>query len=383
MKNIFTVILSVLLALCSYSGGSVCAEVVYTTVEKIPYINARSAIAIDSKTKIVLYEKNSNQVIPMASTTKIITALVALKYGKLDKKVEISQSATVIRGSKVGYKKGEVIEIRELLYGLLLRSGNDAAIAIAEGIAGNVDEYLKIMNEFSNEIGLLDTHFESPHGLDSENHYTTAYDLAILTAKAKEINEFNKIVASKDVEAKTFGFSRSYHNINKILWTIPLANGVKTGYTGQAGKCLVTSIDMEGNDIIIVVLNCSERWKETNNIYNYINKQYEYKKISRKGDEIYKLPANKRRNEIILITKEDIIIPVKKYSEISRKIVIPSDVNLSNSKGNNIGAMQIYQDEEFLNSIPLESKDKIKNSNKTKKIFPFYFNSSENNTELK
>ena len=382
MKKIYIVSMLVLLALFSYSGGSVNAKVVCNTIERIPHISARSAVAIDSKTKIILYDKNSSQVIPMASTTKIITALVALRYGDLDKKVQISQNATGIRGSKVGYKKGELIEIRELLYGLMLRSGNDAAIAIAEGIAGSVEEYLKIMNEFSNEIGLLDTHFESPHGLDSENHYTTAYDLAILTSKAKEISQFNKIVASKEVGAETFGFSRSYHNINKILWEIPLANGVKTGYTGQAGKCLVTSVDVNGRDIVIVLLNSSERWKETNKIYDYINKQYEYRKIAGKDDEVYKLPPSSKTNEIILKTKEEIVVPVKKNSQISQKVVIPNYVNLSALKGDKIGTMQIYQDEEFLYSVALVNKDNIKKSNKIKKILSFFKNSSEYNIEL-
>ena len=237
-------------------------------------VNARAAIVMDSKSKKVLYEKNAEELIPIASTTKIMTALVAIKYGDLDKKVTISKKATSIRGSTVGYRAGENITIRELLYGLMLRSGNDAAIALAEGISGDIPSYLKLMNEYALVLGAFNTHFESPHGLDSQNHYCTAYDLAIITAKAKENAIFNKIVASKVVDGRAEGFTRSYNNINKILYLIPEANGVKTGFTGGAGKCLVSSINIKGHDVIFVVLNCTGRWEETKKLYKSVTEYY-------------------------------------------------------------------------------------------------------------
>ena len=245
---------------------------------KPPYINARCAIAIDKDTGIVLFEKSANEIVPIASTTKIMTTLVALKYGDLDRKIEISENADKIKGSTVGYKKGEKITLRELLYGLMLRSGNDAAVAIAEGIAGSVENFSKLMNEYASEIGLLNSHFVTPHGLDKDEHYSTAYDLALATAAAKKHDLFNQIVASKDVKKEEYNFTRDYHNINKILWKIPEADGVKTGYTSKAGKCLVTSSKINNNDIIIVVLNCTPRWNETTKIYNYIKNNYDFKK---------------------------------------------------------------------------------------------------------
>ncbi len=196
-----------------------------------------------------------------------MTTLVALKYGDLDRKIEISENADKIRGSVVGYRKGEKITLRELLYGLMLRSGNDAAIAIAEGIAGSIEGFSKLMNEYASEIGLLNSHFITPHGLDKDEHYSTAYDLALATATAKKYELFNKIVSSKDVKKEEYNFTRDYQNINKILWKIPEADGVKTGYTGKAGKCLVTSSKINDNDIIIVVLNCTPRWNETTKIH--------------------------------------------------------------------------------------------------------------------
>ena len=156
-------------------------------------VSARNAIALDSKTKQVLFEQNANEIVPMASTTKILTALVAITHGNLDREVTISKNAAFIRGSKVGYVAGEKIRLRELLYGLMYKSGNDAAIAIAEDIGGSIEGFAKIMNDYAISLGLINSHFESPHGLDSPKHYTCAYDLALLTTKAMENDLFCQI----------------------------------------------------------------------------------------------------------------------------------------------------------------------------------------------
>ncbi|MDR5587271.1 MULTISPECIES: D-alanyl-D-alanine carboxypeptidase [Clostridium] len=233
-------------------------------------VNARCAIALDRESKEVLFEQNAYEIVPMASTTKIITAIIAIEQGDLDKKVVISKNAASIRGSKVGYKAGEEISLKELAFGLMFKSGNDAAIAIAESLGGSVEGFAQIMNHYATGIGILDSHFESPHGLDSNSHYSSAYDLAILTAKGMEYDLFREIVGSKQISKEKYNFTRDYNNINKILWLIPEANGVKTGYTGGAGKCLVSSVNHQGKDIIIVVLNCPDRWAQTQKIYNHI-----------------------------------------------------------------------------------------------------------------
>lgn len=322
------------------------------------YVDARSAIAIDSKSKCVLYEKNSDMLIPIASTTKIVTTLVALKYGDLDRKVEISDRAANIHGSQAGYKKDEIVSLRELLYGLMLRSGNDAAIAIAEGMCGSVDEFLKLMNEYAVQIGALNSHFESPHGLDSQNHYSTAYDLAIITAKAKENELFNKIVSVKDVDAKEYGFTKSYHNINKILYQIPNANGVKTGYTGGAGKCLVTSVENGEDDIIVVVLNCSNRWNETKKIYDHVKKNYNFKKVVSKDETIDTIYYGKNK-KVNLVCNEDIIIPVGNDETYELKVVKPKIVPSKLVKGSNLGKVCIYKNNNLVVSKPLNNKEEI------------------------
>ena len=209
-------------------------------------VNARCAIAMDSKTKQVLFAQNADEIVPMASTTKILTALIAISQGNLDREVTISKNASSIRGSKVKYTAGEKIKLIELLYGLLYKSGNDAAIAIAEDIGGSVEGFANIMNDYARSLGLVNSHFESPHGLDSAKHYTCAYDLALLTAKAMENETFCQICGTKTI-------------------------------TSQAGKCLVSSVRHEGRNIIIVVLNCSDRWNVTEQIYKYVSDNYCFK----------------------------------------------------------------------------------------------------------
>ena len=233
-------------------------------------VNARCAIALDKETKNVLFEQNAYEIVPMASTTKILTALIAIEQGDLDKEVTISKNATSIRGSKVGYKTGENITRRELVFGLMFKSGNDAAIAIAEELGGSMEGFSEIMNHYARSIGILDSHFESPHGLDSNKHYSSAYDLAILAAKGMDYDLFREVVGSKSIDKVKYNFTRDYNNINKILWMLPGANGIKTGYTGGAGKCLVSSVESNGKDIIIVVLNCPDRWNVTKQIYEHL-----------------------------------------------------------------------------------------------------------------
>ena len=156
---------------------------------KLPLkVSARNAIAIDAESRQVLWNQKGYEIVPMASTTKILTSLIAINYGDLDRIVTISKNASSIRGSTVGYKAGEKITMRELLFGLMFRSGNDAAIAIAEDIGGSVENFSNIMNDFARSLGIIDSHFESPHGLDSAKHYSSAYDLAILTAKGMELS---------------------------------------------------------------------------------------------------------------------------------------------------------------------------------------------------
>ncbi|MFL0196521.1 D-alanyl-D-alanine carboxypeptidase family protein [Clostridium sp. WILCCON 0269] len=336
---------------------------------KQPNVDARCAVAIDSNSKVVVYEKNAYELVPMASTTKIMTTLVALRYGKLDKQIEISPKAASVRGSTVGYKKGESITLKELLFGLMLRSGNDAAIAIAEGISGSVEEFAKLMNEYAGEIGVINTQFETPHGLDKEGHYSTAYDLALVTSIAKKEPLFNEIVGSKDVDGEKNKFTRNYHNINKILWQIPEANGVKTGYTGKAGKCLVTSVTVQANDVVIVVLNSPKRWEETNKIYKYVNKNYKFVKLFSKGDTAGELKINGKN--LKLQYGSDIMLPTKNGFKYTVKIIKPQKIAYTVNKGDKIGMLCVYENDKKIYSTALIASDTVKVRKLIDRIFGF------------
>lgn len=308
-------------------------------------VSARNAIAIDKESKQILYEQNAFEIVKMASTTKILTALVAIENGDLNEEFEISKNAASVRGSKVGYKAGEKIKLRELLYGLMYKSGNDAAIAIAEGIGGSVEGFAEKMNHFAIGIGILDSHFQTPHGLDKEDHYSSAYDLAILSSAAMNYDIFREIVGTKSINKERYGFSRDYNNINKILWKIPGANGIKTGYTGGAGKCLVSSVNKDGRDIIIVVLNCPDRWNQTEKIFNYIKDTYSFNLLNSKQlvlEQVNPLLAqNISEEEIIKSYSEDNIeyeLEVfKPYTNLNKGDIIGAFKNSKiKSKNNNI-----------------------------------------------
>ncbi|WP_425350432.1 D-alanyl-D-alanine carboxypeptidase family protein [Clostridium sartagoforme] len=297
-------------------------------------VSARNAIALDAKTKEVLWDQNGYEIVPMASTTKILTCLIAINYGNLERKVTISKNAASIRGSTVGFRPGEEVTMRELLFGLMFRSGNDAAIAIAEDIGGSIEGFSNIMNDFAKSLGILDSHFESPHGLDSAKHYSSAYDLAILTSKAMEYPEFRECVGEKTISKDKYNFTRDYSNINKILHRIPDANGVKTGYTGGAGKCLVSSVNHNGRNIIIVVLNSVDRWNVTENIYKYVTSNNEF--ITKSNKEILKEEKLAGLGDII--EEEDVTYGYKETDVAKVEVFNNNYIN----QGDILGKISIY-----------------------------------------
>lgn len=231
-----------------------------------PDITAKSAIVVEYPSGRILYQKDAQTRRPNASTTKILTAIMALEYGKLEEEVVISPR-DVVRGSKMGLRGGERQTLRNLLYGLMLPSGNDAAMTIARYLdakAGSsaagkdpVNRFASMMNARAVEMGLQDTHFANPHGLDAKGHYSSAYDLASLTWYAMHYDLFNEIVRMPAYEAP----GHPLKNLNKLIGQYPGADGVKTGYTGRAGLCLVASATRNGKRVIAVVLN-APKWVE-------------------------------------------------------------------------------------------------------------------------
>ena len=214
-------------------------------------LSAEHAILMDAGSGRVLYEKNADSRSLIASTTKIMTALVICEQCNVLDRVQIMPEAVGIEGSSMYLQAGEVLTVQELLYGLMLQSGNDAAVALAIYCGGTVEGFAQLMNDEARRIGLTGTHFENPNGLDHENHYSTARDLAKLTAYAMENEIFAKTVSTKSIQVG----GRSLTNHNKLLWRYEGADGVKTGYTKAAGRILVSSATRDGRQLIAVTIN--------------------------------------------------------------------------------------------------------------------------------
>lgn len=254
---------------------------------------SKAEIAMELSTGTVLAENNSNVRLPMASTTKIMTAIIIIEDCDLDEVITVPNEAVGIEGSSIYLKKEEKIDIRDLLYGLMLRSGNDSATALAIHHSGSVEDFAKVMTERARELGAYNTNFTNASGLPDDNHYTTAYDLCIIACHAMKNSIFKNIVASTSYS----GRFRNYTNKNKMLKMYEGANGVKTGYTVKAGRCLVSSAERNGMDIVCVVLNCPDMYECSSVILD--NCFNDYKLVTLSCDKIFmcgtvlcKLPEN-------------------------------------------------------------------------------------------
>ena len=265
-------------------------EIIQTATSDISSLdlNARSCIVLDRMSKKILYGKNEKSKVKMASTTKIMTATVILENCDLNKTIEVSKKAAGTGGSRLGLKSGDKITIRDLLYGLLLCSGNDAAVALAETAGGSIQGFSEMMNNKAKELGLNNTHFESPHGLDSDNHYTTAYELSLLSDYALKNDTFLKIVGTKTYTVTINGYPKTLSNTNELLGSLNGVYGIKTGFTNGANRCLVTACKRGDMDIICVVLGCdTKKFRTTDSIklIEYAFKNYEYVNISEKIEQ--------------------------------------------------------------------------------------------------
>lgn len=242
-------------------------------------ISAEKAVVLDAATGRVLYEKQADSQGLIASTTKIMTALVVCEQCNVLDRMKIPKEAVGIEGSSMYLKEGEVLTIQELLYGLMLHSGNDAAIALAIYCGGTVEGFVQLMNDKAHILGLNNTHFENPNGLDSPGHYSTARDLATLTSYAMKNPIFSKTVSTKSVNIS----NRSLRNHNKLLWRVEGVDGVKTGYTKAAGRILVSTAQREGRRLIAVTMNDPNDWQDHEKLLCEGFDQYSVEKIISRG----------------------------------------------------------------------------------------------------
>ncbi len=314
-----------------------------------PEVSAKASCVLEVTTGRVLYSQNENERLPMASTTKIMTALMVIESGNLDKVVTISEQAVGVSGSSIYLKKGEQFTRKSLLYALMLESGNDVAVALAIDAAGSITEFAERMNARAKELGAKNTHFVNPHGLPSTQHYTTAYDLALIAATALRNPVFSEIVNTKSIiiQPQTEGTRRTLQNHNRLLWEFEGACGVKTGFTKAAGRCLVGSAKRDGKQVVAVVLNAPDMWDDTCNLMDTTLKSLQWITFKQTGDVMGTVAvANGLKSQIQGILKTDIIVNVTEQEQprLVTKIELPKTVKAPIQKGDLIGRVTVSLD---------------------------------------
>lgn len=359
-------------------------EPVSSTEDVITY--SKNIIVFDRNSKTILFDKNSKEKVPIASTTKILTCIIALETLDFNKNpiYVISQTAASASGSTLGLKYNKTISLEDLLYGLMLRSGNDCAILLAEIISGDIDSFSILMNQKAQKLNLLNSNFTSPHGLDDENHYSTAYDLAILTDYALNNPIFQKIVSCKEKTIVLNGISTTITNTNELLNNYDGIYGVKTGFTFNAGRCLISAYKNNEFDLIIAVLGANSksiRSKDTKTLIQYINSNFKNLDFENIINDSFTYSLNNIKNTLIL--KKTLTLP-KFHLEKLSNYIIPINLNgkqifktktyitpiLSNKtqKNNTVGNLILYNNDSILFKINIHLSNSLE-----KNSFQYYF----------
>lgn len=313
---------------------------------------AEGACVIEMLTGDIMLSKNADTKLPMASTTKIMTAIVAIETSDLDDVITVSRNAAYQEGSSAYLYEGFNVTMRDALYGLMLNSGNDAAVAIAEHIAGDCEKFADMMNEKAADIGVQNTHFITPNGLHDENHYTTAYDLALIARYAMQNEDFRKIVSSKSYSINVIntGDLREYFNHNRLLKEYDGCIGIKTGYTKDAGRCLVSAAERGGLCFIAVTLNCKNDWEEHKAMLDEAFSRYSVYKAAKAGDTVEYAEGN-------LIYGEDINIPVKNGAKRNVTITLHIPKVLTTAEKNEkIGYGEVFNNGIYIADVDICAK---------------------------
>lgn len=310
--------------------------------------SAGAMTVIEGSTGRVLYSHNQDQRLPMASTTKILTAIVAIESEMdLDQKHQIDNRAVGIEGSSIYLRAGEHLSLRELLYGLMLRSGNDSAVAIAIIVSGSVEKFVDKMNGLCKKLSLKNTNIVTVNGLHDNNHYTSSYDLAKITAYALNNPVFAQIVSTKfktiDNELAKGTKLRYLKNKNKLLSMVDGADGVKTGYTKKAGRCFVGSATRDGMQVICVLLDCPAMFEECTKLIDRAFSEYKLTKLLSAGELTTAEVKNGKTQKVPILIKKDIKYPLKseEIDKVSAKIILNSELVAPLNEGEVIGQIQL------------------------------------------
>jgi D-alanyl-D-alanine carboxypeptidase (penicillin-binding protein 5/6) len=328
-----------------------------------PTIAAKSAIVVDSMTGKVLYTKDCHTKRPPASTTKIMTAILALEHGNLDDEVCASAYACQTPNSSLHLKPGEVLTLHNLLYGLLLRSGNDAAVCTAEHIAGTEAKFVQMMNERAKELGAKDTHFVNPHGLYKPTHYSTAYDLALIAQEAIRYPLFNEIVRTRKTRIERSMNAKDAYLTNhaRFLWRFEGADGIKTGYTREAGRCFVGSATREGWRPIAVILKANDAGADAAAILNFIFKYYQGFYFAKPGEVVTRVPvAEGVQEKAALVPSSSLGIVVRKSSKNEGRTEIETQkARAPIEKGQKLGTLTGYLNGKRVGSVDLIAAESV------------------------
>ncbi len=329
-----------------------------TAVASPPITSAEAACLLDVKTGQVLYGKNIHLQRPPASLTKVLTTIIAIERGDLKDVVKVSRKAAYQEGSSIYLKEGERITLEELLYGVMLASGNDASVAIAEHISGSIEEFSRLMTEKAREMGALNSNFKNPSGLPEPEHYSTAYDQAVIMRYALKNKIFARITATKNKTISWEGndWGRGLRNHNKLLWLYPDSTGGKTGYTRAAGRCLVASAKRNGREVVAVVLNCPNDWLVVQNLMDHGLDNFKEVKVVEKGDIIYRIGWEESREGLLGLLVENpvyVVIPKGGKLKVTQEISLKPELELPIKKGDVIGQLKICKDGRLLGNTNL------------------------------
>lgn len=320
----------------------------FAKCENDVFSTAKSMVVIEKNSGRILYSKNENERLPMASLTKIITAFFVLEHCKnIDEIVEIQKNSVGIEGTSIGLKEGEHLSVRELLYGLMLRSGNDSAVALATKISGSVEAFIEEVNLWLIDLGFKNTQIKNPHGLHHDEHYTTAYELAKITALALDNSLFQEIVSTKEKEisnelqTKT---SRKLKNKNRFLKEYEFANGVKTGFTRKAGRCFVGSATKNDMQVICVLLNCVPMFEECEAFIDKAFSEYKQTEILSKEECLGVVNVlNAKEESVNVRLNKDFYYPLKEgeFNFIKAQFKQKDDLIAPLKEGEELGAIEI------------------------------------------
>ncbi len=310
-----------------------------------PQITATGAALIDKETGQILYAKNGDTKRPPASLTKVLTGIIVIENSKLDEIVVTSKKAAYQEGSSIYLIPGEKLTVKEMLYGILLASGNDAAVALAEHVGGSVEEFAKMMNAKAKEIGAKNSNFVNPSGMPAENHYSTALDLAKIMRYAMQNDIFREIISTKykTISWPGYDWDRGLRNHNKLLWRYDGCDGGKTGYTKNAGRCLLSSSTRNGRTVIAVTLNSPDDWFENSKLMDYGFENYKNIEIVKADSLIHTLSwPEAKGGELGLYVKKPVTVTIEKGGKlkINKIITLNKEISLPISKGEKVGQIE-------------------------------------------